>query len=147
MKRILVMHGPNLDQLGAREPEVYGTQTLPELDDSLRAAGLALGLETEFFQSNHEGALIDRLHQARQAGVDGVLLNPGGLAHTSVILRDAIATMRVPVIEVHLSNTLARENVRRRHLTAPACSGMIAGLGSVSYLAGLYALGELLRPR
>jgi 3-dehydroquinate dehydratase II len=146
MKRILIMHGPNLDQLGTREPEVYGTETLSELNEALRTAGLTWNLETEFFQSNHEGELIDRLHGAKQAGVDGVLLNPGGLAHTSVVLRDAIASAPLPVVEVHLSNTHARESFRRIHLTASACQGMIAGLGRVSYLAGLYALGELLAP-
>lgn len=144
MKRILIMHGPNLDQLGTREPEVYGTETLPELNEALRTAGLTWNLETEFFQSNHEGELIDRLHGAKQAGVDGVLLNPGGLAHTSVVLRDAIAGAPLPVVEVHLSNTHARESFRRIHLTASACHGVIGGLGRVSYLAGLYALGELL---
>jgi 3-dehydroquinate dehydratase-2 len=144
MKRILIIHGPNLDRLGIREPDVYGTETLAELNEALRKAGLAWNLETEFFQSNHEGELVDRLHGAREAGVDGILLNPGGLAHTSVVLRDAIAGALLPVIEVHLSNTHARESFRRIHLTASACQGMVAGLGRVSYLAGLYALGELL---
>jgi len=144
MKRILIIHGPNLDRLGIREPEVYGTETLAELNEALRKAGLAWNLETEFFQSNHEGELVERLHGAKESGVDGILLNPGGLAHTSVVLRDAIAGALLPVVEVHLSNTHARESFRRIHLTASACRGVIAGLGRVSYLAGLYALGEIL---
>ena len=144
MKRILIIHGPNLDRLGIREPEVYGKETLSELNEAIRKAGLAWNLETEFFQSNHEGELIERLHGAKQQGVDGILLNPGGLAHTSVVLRDAIAGALLPVIEVHLSNTHARVSFRRIHLSATACQGVVTGLGRVSYLAGLYALGELI---
>ncbi|MCA9727338.1 MAG: 3-dehydroquinate dehydratase [Candidatus Eisenbacteria bacterium] len=144
MKRVLVIHGPNLDQLGVREPETYGSETLEDLDEAVRKAGAGFGLDVESFQSNHEGAIIDRLHGAGPSGILGILLNPGGLAHTSVCLRDAIASTRIPVIEVHLSNTLSREEFRRRHLTAPACRGMIIGLGRVSYIAGLLALNELI---
>jgi 3-dehydroquinate dehydratase-2 len=143
MKKILVIHGPNLNLLGVREPEIYGSETLASLDQALIEEGSRLGLQVETFQSNHEGALIDRLHAAR-GFADGILLNPGGLTHSSVSLRDAIAALDCPVVEVHMSNTFAREEFRRVDLVAPVCRGTIAGLGRWSYLAGLYALGQIL---
>lgn len=142
MESILILNGPNLDLLGTREPEVYGTTTLAQLEERLREEGERLGVALEFFQSNHEGALIDRIHQANGNAL-GALLNPGGLAHSSVALRDAVAAVDYPVIEVHLSNTHARESFRRRDVIAPVCRGLVIGLGGAGYLLGLRALADL----
>ncbi len=139
MKRILVLHGPNLNLLGEREPEVYGTLTLAQLNDRIQTEGERLGVQITTVQSNHEGVLIDELHAAREWAIGGVI-NPGGLSHTSVSLRDAIAAVDYPVIEVHLSNIYAREHFRRRSLTAAACLGVISGLGWQGYLMGLQAI-------
>ncbi|ADU50341.1 3-dehydroquinate dehydratase [Thermaerobacter marianensis DSM 12885] len=140
--RILVLHGPNLNLLGRREPEVYGTVTLEAVDAALRERAARHGVEVDTFQSNHEGTLIDRLHGA-PGRYRGVILNPGGYAHTSVALRDAVAAVTglgVPVIEVHLTNVHARESFRHRMVTAGACRGVISGLGIWSYLLALDAL-------
>ncbi len=137
--RFLVVHGPNLNLLGSREPEVYGTTTLDEIDASLVQAGTDQGHDIETFQSNHEGELIDRLQQAATI-TDGVLLNPGGFTHTSVALRDAVQALSVPVIEVHLSNIYAREDFRQHSLLSAVCAGVISGFGARSYLLGLEAL-------
>jgi 3-dehydroquinate dehydratase-2 len=137
--RILVLHGPNLNLLGEREPEIYGRQTLAELDGELEAEGRSLGVEVDCFQSNHEGEVLDRLQRIPEDCV-GVVLNPGGWTHTSVALRDAVATVGVPVIEVHLSNTFARESFRKTDLIAPVCTGTILGLGVDGYLAALRVL-------
>jgi 3-dehydroquinate dehydratase-2 len=139
MKAVLVLHGPNLNLLGLREPQVYGTLTLEELDRRLVAAGASLGLAVRCCQSNHEGALIDALHEAR-SWASGVVFNPGGYTHTSVALRDAVAAISMPVVEVHLSNVDGREEFRRHSLIAPVCSGKISGFGWRSYQLGLQAL-------
>ena len=138
---ILILNGPNLNLLGTREAAHYGTASLAELEESLQAAFPAADLL--FFQSNHEGDLLDRLHEAHEDGAGGVVFNPGGFTHTSVALRDAVATIRPPVVEVHLSNIHGREAFRRVSRTAPACTGQISGLGAAGYhLAVQYLLGD-----
>ncbi len=143
MKRVLVLHGPNLNLLGEREPQVYGSLTLDEINRRLIEAGQSLNLEVNCFQSNHEGELIDALQAARRTA-DGVVFNPGGYTHTSVALRDAVAAIPIPVIEVHLSNPAAREDFRHVSLLAPVCRWTIAGFGWRSYWLGLLALAGLL---
>jgi 3-dehydroquinate dehydratase-2 len=138
--RFLVLHGPNLNLLGSREPEVYGSTTLAEIDDLVQRTAQASGHEVDCFQSNHEGELIDKLQQA--GSYDGVILNPGGFTHTSVALRDAVSGVSVPVVECHLSNIYAREEFRQRSLVSPVCKGVVSGFGVASYLLALRALME-----
>jgi 3-dehydroquinate dehydratase-2 len=138
----LVLHGPNLNLLGQREPEIYGRLTLEEIDRRLVDLGKALGVAVRTSQSNSEGELIDRLHEARR-WASGVILNPAGYTHTSVALRDAVAAIGLPVIEVHLSNVHAREEFRRHSFIAPVCTGTIAGFGWRSYTLALRALVEM----
>lgn len=140
--RILVLHGPNLNLLGTREPEVYGRTTLADIDRELSALAVELGVAIEAFQSNHEGALIDRIHAASREGVAGILINPGAYTHTSIALRDALSAVALPAVEVHLSNIHARESFRRRSHIAPVVVAQVAGFGAASYglaLRGLVA--------
>lgn len=146
MISVLILHGPNLNLLGTREPEVYGQMTLAEINRRLIEQGQGLGLEVQAFQSNSEGALIDALHAARQ-WAQGVVFNPGGYTHTSVALRDAVAAIDLPVVEVHLSNVQAREEFRHRSLIGPVCAGTIAGFGWQSYALGLTALAGILEKK
>jgi 3-dehydroquinate dehydratase-2 len=139
--RILVLHGPNLNLLGAREPEIYGRASLADIDAHLVKLAVERGVELECFQSNHEGALIDRIHEAA-ARASGILVNPGGLTHTSVALRDALVASGLPVVEVHLSNIFAREEFRQRSLVSGIALGVISGLGALGYRLGLEALLE-----
>lgn len=145
MTSILVVHGPNLNLLGSREPAIYGATTLLEIDGALRRQATEAGAEVRCVQSNHEGVLIDALHQAAENGTDAVLLNAGGFTHTSVALRDAIVACGLPVIEVHLSNVAAREEFRRVSLIAPVVVGSISGFGQDSYRLGLDAALAVLR--
>ena len=139
MKPILLLHGPNLNLLGTREPEVYGKLTLDDINTRILEAGREHGVEVRAFQSNSEGALIDALQSAR-TWASGVVFNPGGYTHTSVALRDAVSAIGIPVIEVHLSNVYAREEFRHTSLLSPVCKGKITGFGWRSYWLGLLAL-------
>jgi 3-dehydroquinate dehydratase-2 len=142
-QRILVVHGPNLNLLGSREPEIYGNTTLEEINADLTSAAKEWGSEVEFFQSNHEGALVDRIQEA-QSWADGILINPGGLTHTSVILRDALVATGLPIVEIHLSNVFAREEFRRHSFVSAITLGVISGFGPTGYGLGLNALLEYL---
>jgi 3-dehydroquinate dehydratase-2 len=143
MAAILVLHGPNMNMLGLREPEKYGPVTLAEIDRRLAEKGRELGLEVRSEQSNSQGALIDSLHAAREWAA-GVVFNPAAYTHTSIALRDAIAAIGIPVVEVHMTNIHAREDFRHTSLTGAVCAGVIAGFGWRSYLLGLVALHEIL---
>ena len=134
---VLVLHGPNLNLLGSREPEIYGSFSLEEIDSALAERASARGVELRCVQSNHEGVLIDALHEAGAGAADVVLLNAGGLTHTSVSLRDAVVASGLPVIEVHLSNVAARESFRHVSLIAPVVVGQVTGFGMESYLLAL----------
>ena len=137
--RIAVLHGPNLNLLGTREPAVYGSDTLEDVEARLRQLAEELGDEVEFFQSNHEGELIDRIHGLRNT-VEGFVVNAGGLTHTSVSLRDALVGVGLPFVEVHLSNTAAREDFRRRSYLSDVAVGVVYGFGADSYLLGFRGL-------
>lgn len=141
--KVLVLHGPNLSLLGTREPEVYGSMTLDDINNKLIELGKELGAEVKSTQSNHEGALVDALHDAR-TWASGVVFNPGAYTHTSIALRDAISAIEIPVIEVHLSNVYAREEFRHVSMISAVCKGKITGFGWNSYMLGLRALAEML---
>ncbi|MCI0548106.1 MAG: type II 3-dehydroquinate dehydratase [Candidatus Rokubacteria bacterium] len=136
---ILILHGPNLNLLGTREPDVYGSLTLAQVDQAIRLHAAGRGAAVTCRQSNHEGQLVDWIQRARRDGFGAIVLNPGALTHYSIALRDAVAAIDVPVIEVHLSNVHAREPFRRHSVIAPVASGQIAGFGATSYLLGVDA--------
>jgi len=143
MKRIVILNGPNLDRLGIREPEIYGDETLTDLENLLTSEAETLGVEVKFYQSNHEGFLIDEISNYADSEVYGLIINPGALTHTSLALRDAIAGSDLPVIEVHISNIYKREEIRQHSMTANACIGVISGLGFEGYVAALRYLSQL----
>ncbi|WP_404481710.1 type II 3-dehydroquinate dehydratase [Novosphingobium sp. BL-52-GroH] len=142
-KLVYVLNGPNLNRLGKREPEIYGSQTLDDIGAMLAQRGAALGLAIDMRQSNHEGALVDWLHEAEDAGAHAVLLNAGAYTHTSVALHDAIRSIKVPVIEVHLSNPHTREEFRHKSWVGMAAKGTVAGFGAQSYMVALEAVAGL----
>ncbi|HEX7648870.1 MAG TPA: type II 3-dehydroquinate dehydratase [Noviherbaspirillum sp.] len=143
-KKLLLINGPNLNMLGTREPEVYGSTTLADIEQAAAAQAAAAGASLASFQSNHEGALIDRIQQARQDAVDAIVINPGGLTHTSVALRDALAAVDIPFVEVHISNIHKREAFRHHSYLSGIAVGVICGLGVEGYRAAIdFALKKL----
>ncbi len=143
MKRIAILHGPNLDRLGRRQPEIYGTATLQDLEKLVRTEARRLGFTVTFFQSAHEGALVDKIHALTDRGVDAFIVNFGAYSHTSIALRDALAGAGLPAIEVHISDIRRREKFRRKSMTAGACLAMISGRGFPGYLEALRRLASL----
>lgn len=138
MKTIAIINGPNLDRLGTREPSIYGAESLSDLEASLKSEADKLNLSVEFYQSNHEGVLIDTINQTlTKQAVQGIIINPGALTHTSLALRDALAGCNIPSIEVHISNIYQREAIRQHSMSAPACLGVISGLGFEGYRSAL----------
>jgi len=137
--KIVVIHGPNLNLLGTREPEVYGSRTLEELDRGIAEYAAGRGVEVETFQSNQEGDIVDRIQRSAREGADAIVINPGAYTHTSLAIADALSGVATPAIEVHISNIHGREPERSRSLTAGACRGIVAGFGFESYLLGIDA--------
>ena len=146
MKKILILNGPNMDMVGIREPGVYGHDTLKTIEDEAISYAKSLGLECEAFQSNSEGEIIDRIHQAR-LDFSGIVINAGAYTHYSYAIRDAIAAVKIPVIEVHMSNIHKREEFRHHSVISPVCAGQIAGFGKESYILGLHALKNILEEK
>ena len=142
MKKIGLLNGPNLDRLGKREPEVYGSQSLQQIVDEVTQMASTLDCEIDAYQSNHEGALIDKIHQWSDAGFCGLIINPGGFTHTSVALRDAVVASGLKTIEVHLSNIHAREDFRHKSLISGIVAAVVAGMGHHGYLSALRYLSE-----
>ncbi|MGD1969481.1 MAG: type II 3-dehydroquinate dehydratase [Desulfobacterales bacterium] len=141
--KVLVIHGPNLNMLGMREPEIYGHQTIEEINSALKAQAERLGLEVETFQSNHEGEIVDRIQQAHDA-FDGIIINTAAYTHTSIAIRDALSLLNIPVVEIHLSNISKRESFRHTSLIADIVAARISGFGPQGYLLALEGLAQLL---
>jgi 3-dehydroquinate dehydratase II len=144
--KILVIHGPNLNRLGTREPEVYGTQTLTQLDQDLVSYGESLSISIQCMQSNHEGALVDSIHQACDEDIDAVVINPAAYTHTSIAIRDAFLATQIPFVEVHLSNVHSREEFRHRSLLADIAQGVICGFGTKGYQLAIDGLLNQIKP-
>ena len=142
-RKVLVIHGPNLNMLGMREPDIYGNQTLEEIDAALKAQAERLELHIETFQSNHEGDIVDRIQQARDS-FHGIIINPAAYTHTSIAIRDALSMLNIPVVEVHLSNIYKREPFRRTSMMSAVVSAQISGFGSYGYLLALEGLARML---
>lgn len=145
IKPVLVLNGPNLNMLGKRQPQIYGSETLPDVEKACRIEALRLGLTVEFAQSNHEGVLVDLIQAAREKN-SAIVINAGAYTHTSVALLDALNAAELPAVEVHISNIYKRESFRHRSYISPAAVGVIAGLGTQGYLLALQALAGLLKP-
>ena len=144
MYKIAVIHGPNLNFLGKREPEVYGQESFSEINKKIEAKGDNLNVKTEIFQSNHEGEIVDCIQEI-SGNYEGILINPGGLTHYSVVLRDALASIQIPVLEVHISNIYKREEFRHKSVIAPIAVGQISGIGVQGYILGLEALLNIIK--
>ncbi len=144
MKKILIIHGPNLNLLGERETDIYGQTSLDEINQSLKKEAKELNLSIEVFQSNHEGGIVQKIQEAPKSGFNAIIINPAAYTHTSVAIRDAVSAVSIPTIEVHLSNIYAREEFRHTSLTAPVAAGQISGFGAASYILGLRAAAGLI---
>jgi len=142
--KIKVIHGPNLNLLGVREPNIYGPMKLEDINKNMEAFAKQNGFEIEFFQSNHEGDIVDAIQESLTDGTGGIIINPAALTHTSVSIRDALAAVKLPAIEVHISNTAAREEFRHKSLISPVVAGTITGFGPFSYHLGLIAMIQIL---
>ena len=145
MKKILVIHGPNLNLLGQRETSVYGVTTMEDINANLQKIAKDQGVELVFLQSNHEGDIVDAIGKARDQGVGAVVINPAAYTHTSIAIRDALAAVSVPAVEVHLSNIYKREDFRHQSMIAPVCQGQVSGFGAQSYELGLLAAVRLVK--
>ena len=143
MKRILLLHGPNINLTGIREPDIYGTETLEEINAQVVELARTMSVNCDVFQSNHEGGLIDKIHTAMYE-YDGIIINPGAYTHYSYAIRDAVAAVRKPCIEVHLSNVHTREDWRSKSVIAPVCAGQVVGFGTYGYILALYGLAKLI---
>lgn len=144
MKRVLVIHGPNLNLLGTREPHLYGSETLQNINEDLVRAGQEMGMAVDSYQSNHEGDIVERIHQAAASGYSIVIINPAAFTHTSVAVRDALAGCGLPFVEVHISNIHSREEFRKKSLVSDLASGIVTGFGSYGYRLALMGAHELL---
>jgi 3-dehydroquinate dehydratase II len=143
-KKIQVINGPNLNMLGKREPKIYGSLSLDQINDELVKLAKPMGLEPDFFQSNHEGVIIDKIQNAFNENIDGVIINPGALTHTSIALRDAMLLLTCPIVEIHLSNIYKREAFRHKSLLADIVTGQISGFGSYGYIMALNAMADMI---
>ena len=141
--KILIINGPNLNLLGKREPHIYGTKTLGDINEELKKFGEDKGIKLDFFQSNHEGEIIDKIHQA-DGNYGGIIINPGAFTHYSYAIRDAVASISVPVVEVHLSNIFSREDFRHHSIISPVVKGQICGFGPLGYKLAVYALIDIM---
>ena len=137
--KLLILNGPNLNRLGKREPGIYGAETLEDIERKLEGHAVEQGVELAFFQSNVEGSLIDKIHEAEDIGLDGIVFNPGAFTHYSIALRDAVASIQVPVIEIHISNIHSREPFRQTSVIAPVCVGQLSGFGTDGYALAIQA--------